>query len=273
MGVRTPSYKAGFYAPERGGRAAYPQLWRGCVGAWNPGLGPSGLVLRDWGGRKNNGVLTNGPVWSTSTGRQAISADGVNDDIISDRSSGLSGDVTASMSVWIYRTGAFEGLAVMTGNSAITLGGMSIDTNVNGPGTVSAEFFGSNGYRVTSSVITANAWVHVAVTKTKGPINTTTALYVNGVERTASSASVNTPSVINAQVRIGSYQSGGFFAGQIADVRIYDRVVLANEINLLARRPGIAYELAPRKFYSLPTPSFSAAWARRQSIIIGGGLH
>jgi hypothetical protein len=75
-----PSYQSGFYAPGRG-VAKHPELWRGCVGAWNPGLGNTGLSLRDWSGGQNNGVLTNGPTWGVSDGRQALTFDGVNDRI------------------------------------------------------------------------------------------------------------------------------------------------------------------------------------------------
>jgi hypothetical protein len=71
-----PSYQSGFYAPGRG-VAKHPELWRGCVGAWNPGLGNTGLSLRDWSGNQNNGTLTNGPTWGVSDGRQALDFDGV----------------------------------------------------------------------------------------------------------------------------------------------------------------------------------------------------
>jgi hypothetical protein len=40
--MANPTYQSGFYAPGRG-TAKYPELWRGCVGAWNPGLGNTGL--------------------------------------------------------------------------------------------------------------------------------------------------------------------------------------------------------------------------------------
>jgi len=51
------TYQNGF-AP-RDGEPLFPELWDGCVGAWNPGLGPSGLTLRDWSPYKNHGTLTN----------------------------------------------------------------------------------------------------------------------------------------------------------------------------------------------------------------------
>jgi hypothetical protein len=53
-----PGTYANGFAP-RDGQAIWPELWRGCVGAWNPGLGPTGLRLYDWSPYRNHGTLTN----------------------------------------------------------------------------------------------------------------------------------------------------------------------------------------------------------------------
>ena len=64
----------------------------------------------------------------------------------------------------------------------------------------------------------------------------------------------------------------GFGAqGIIDDCRIYDRVLTSGEERLLASRRGIAYEMAPRRWSGV-SGGFSAAWALRQNLIIGGGL-
>jgi hypothetical protein len=39
--MANPTYQSGFYAPGRG-TALHPELWDGCVGAWDPGLGNTG---------------------------------------------------------------------------------------------------------------------------------------------------------------------------------------------------------------------------------------
>jgi hypothetical protein len=56
-----PSFKQGFArcAAER----AYPDLWRGLVGAWAPMLGVTGNRLPDWSGYRRNGSVVNG-VWA-----------------------------------------------------------------------------------------------------------------------------------------------------------------------------------------------------------------
>jgi hypothetical protein len=98
-----PSYQSGFYAPGRG-VAKHPELWDGCVGAWNPGLGNTGLSLRDWSGSQNNGTLTNGPTWGVSEGRQALTFDGVNDfvDFSNVGSPIIPATADFSISMWVY---------------------------------------------------------------------------------------------------------------------------------------------------------------------------
>jgi hypothetical protein len=54
------SYSTGF-AP-RDFPALNPSLYKGLLFAWDPGLGPSGKTLVDWGGKKANGTLTNSTV-------------------------------------------------------------------------------------------------------------------------------------------------------------------------------------------------------------------
>ena len=278
MGVRTPSYQAGFYAPERGGRPAYPQAWRGCVGAWNPGLGQSGSVLREWSGRKNNGVLTNGPVWSTSTGRQAISFDATND-YVDLQGTVLTTGAPFSICWWEYitaNTNEFPSRIClrMVGTSDIFLvlrpKSHAGYANLSWGRSPSSNTIKSTDVSTTAASV--GVWKHFAIAGSD-PGTTVASNYrvhEDGLQKTAISGGAYGTVAVN---RIAWDGSNDGTTAQLSDVRIYSRALSANEISLLARRPSIAYELAPRKFYSLPTPSFSAAWARRQSIIIGGGLH
>lgn len=52
----TPSWKQGFAG--RAAESAYPGLWKGLVSAHSPGLGKTGLTLRDISGYGNHGLLT-----------------------------------------------------------------------------------------------------------------------------------------------------------------------------------------------------------------------
>ena len=270
MGVRTPSYQAGFYAPERGGRAAYPQLWRGCVGAMNSGLGPSGLVLRDWGSRKNHGVLTNGPVWSTSTGQQAISLDGVNDYI-----QAPSSPAPSSFSILMHIT-------INPGASGIELAGNYSSGTARGWGlwvnaSTMLDFFiygASGSIDLSAGSFNRGVRVCLAVVFSFAGNTCTRQQYINGRLISTNTAAVGSISAASAFTQIGTYNSAAslLLSGSVHEFLEYNRALSTDEMKLLAQRPGIAYELAPRRFISLPSPSFSAAWALRQSIIIGGGL-
>jgi len=50
-----PTYHGGY--ARCAADSAAPGMWRGCVGAWYPTLGPTGVTLRDVSGRHNDGTL------------------------------------------------------------------------------------------------------------------------------------------------------------------------------------------------------------------------
>ena len=252
MGVRSPSYQAGFYAPERGGRPAYPGPWRGCVGAWNPGLGPSGLVLREWSGRKNHGTLTNGPVWSTSTGRHGIELDGVNDSININR---IQFDSAYSLSCYFLQKAVVE-TRIIFGDSTDSgpfIGSLASATTISYRGITGAVL----GYTVPA--MAANVLYHLTVTRS--PANLIR-VFLNGAESSSGGQTQATPFSLNL---LGSYFTPSLgLRGLLSDVLAHTRALSASEISLLARRPSIAYELAARRFISLPPSS-----ARLRRILTG----
>lgn len=146
----------------------------------------------------------------------------------SSRNSGYSGDVRMSITAWINPdTVSTTRNVVYVGDSATTLAAAGLAVGSGGSGTLAARFDAStNGYTTATGVVAASAWQHIALTKAPGAINTTTKLYLNGVEVASASASANTPNVTDAIVRIGS-NSGGTnrFDGKLNDVRFYDRVL------------------------------------------------
>jgi hypothetical protein len=56
---------------------------------------------------------------------------------------------------------------------------------------------------------------------------------------------------------------GGGHNGFIGDIGVYNRALSPNEIRLLASRPGIAYELAPRRRSSV---AVAASTSRRYGV-------
>ena len=249
--MANPTYQSGFYAPGRG-TAKYPELWRGCVGAWNPGLGNTGLVLRDWSGNQNNGVLTGGPTWGVSGGRQALSFDGSNDYVdCGDVLNQTTNDFT--LSVWIKTTQTSRGYILSKQEFSAAAG---YHLEINGTGVGKARVGISDGtnaaFDSTSTGYNDGGWHHVLVVFDRSGVAT---FYKDGIADGSSSIVTASGDTSNTQpfvIGANSDHVNALYTGQLSGIRVYNRALSLNEIRLLAQRPGIAYERAPRKFYSLP---------------------
>ena len=243
------SYANGF-AP-RDGSPLYPSLWKGCVGAWNPGLGVSGLTLRDQSGFNRHGTLTGGPTFAANQGKYALSFDGV-DDICSFSALDLrSGNSTYSFWANPSDTSANRGIL----HGAVWYSGIRYNSGV--------QYYDTNNanIRVTGSS-TLNIWTHVVFTVNNGTLTA----YVNGVDTSQSIAAVGLKfDGIGWDYLVSDLGSPRVMQGLLDDVRIYNRALSPKEIRTLATRRGIAYEMAPRR-----RSSAQVTTNRRRRIIIGG---
>ena len=233
-----PTYQSGFYAPGRG-TALHPELWDGCLGAWNPGLGPSGLVLRDWSGANRH---------ATGTGAFVVSGTGysVQGNVVGDIFSASIASLPQpwSLSIWCYRSSYLGSQNAFT--LAPTSGSLSafypFDTYA---GNGIRWFFGSNIVDQNSGAVPV-CWHHfMLVSRT----TTNHEAYVNGVSVGTSSTS----QTLGPNITIGILGWVGVqvFSGNVDDVMLF-RSDKSKSVNKFATRRGIAYERAPRKFYSLP---------------------
>ena len=235
------SYLNGF-AP-RDGQPLYPSLWTGCVGAWNPGLGPSGLVLRDQSGFSRHGTLTNGPTFAASQGKYAMSFDGVDDyvDLGNSTQYRLGPSNSFSICAWADITLGSSNRVIM-GNGFSTKGYHVRLTTSN-----TIRFIvlstGSDYVFSDSSVITSR-WYHVAGVWNK----TNTIVYVDGICFAGFTAGGTLGDfAVTTNLFIGQSENAGFALGKIDDSRFYNRALSPDEIRTLATRRGIAYEMAPRR--------------------------
>ena len=269
------SYANGF-AP-RDGQPLYPELWRGCVGAWAPCLGPSGLTLRDWSGRGNHGTLTNmdpGTDWVASQGRYALDLDGSNDRVEIPASSTFNNQ-----------------------NFSITIR-IFMRANINAVKTIlDLDHAGSNNWVIQSESAATTARYYLAYmqtglgfTATNGssngiaiPLNRFSILtytkvgktivgYLDGVPvwTPAEVASESVQFLATSAMRIGTVVNNAFAQErhvncQIDSVTIHNRGLTLHEIRLLASRRGIAYELAPRRRSSVAVAAFN----RRRRLLLG----
>lgn len=246
------SYANGF-AP-RDGRPLYPELWRGCVGAWNPGLGVSGLTLRDQSGFQNNGVLTNGPTWAASQGKYAMSMNiAVANQYVTATGRGTT-TAESTLAMWLQLS-AYSTYGSIPFHADANYW-VQLATN----GTM--IYTGGPNFTIPSTAWTDGLWRHLAfVVKSDG-----TKVYINGLQ--AGSDATKIPGTIDAtEIWIGRYRGGDFWShkGQLDDVMTYRRPLSPQEIRTLATRRGIAYEMAPRR-----RSSSAVTTNRRRRIIIGG---
>ena len=255
-----PGTYANGFAP-RDGRPLYESLWKGCVGAWNPGLGVTGLTLRDQSRFQNTGTLTNGPTWAASSGKYALSFDGTNDHVIvSHAQSFVVSRLT--LAAWLYvntntNNDAYFGKTTSTSWND----GFGLDTYY----TTGKLNFWVNGYNTgnarDANTIQLGKWFHVSGTYDGAAVK----IYIDGKEtgsRAYSTAISNSSQVLTfGQMSDAAYNCDG----NTDDIRIYNRALSAQEIRTLATRRGIAYELAPRR-----RSSSAVTTNRRRRIIIGG---
>lgn len=267
------SYANGF-AP-RDGQPLYPELWRGCVGAWAPCLGPTGLTLRDWSGYRRNGLfsaMTASGAWVIAD-RPSLFVSNLSSERIAVDSTGWS---TAQGSVcgWIRKTVASASnndyviWSKVTSSSdrflfeIETFSNDSVGTNlqVTGGFGTNADI---NNIALNPTATTLNAWLHVGLTWSAGsPLR----LWVNG-RNTASTVNNYAAQSQTAIEYFGNYSSGSFsFGGNLDDMRRYDTALTASEFRLLATRRGIAYEMAPRR-----RSSSAVQFNRRRRLLVGAG--
>jgi len=270
------TYQNGF-AP-RDGQPLYPSLWKGCVGAWNPGLGPSGLTLRDNSGFGNNGTLTNGPTYAASQGKYAMSFDGVNDYVDYGTEINIYGLSKFSCSFWLYKTANTSAPVVNHYSSGVS---GTADYFGAGAGSVIPKatcYFGGStvdNYRGFESAdcITLNQWIHV-VFSVDLVTTANTICTVNGLNKSLTVITSGTPPTTfkaknaipwTTSKLVGVAGSPAYSTLVCDDVMLFSSFLSRETHRLLATRRGIAYEMAPRRRSSVQVTT-----NRRRRIIIGG---
>lgn len=237
---RSGTYQSGF-AP-RDFEPAYPGLWRGCVGAWAPCLGPTGVTILDWSGNRRHGTLTNmtmSSAWTPKQGPYSLLFDASNDHITMPVPVTAASDLT--WSIWANLNSVASYGEIMSGQSdlhelrfASDLGTFDVAWN-----------FPATGWRTNGGpTVVAGTWYHVALSVTgAGATN----LYVNGKSVATSTSDHSTT---DTAMYIGRRTSSLYFNGWLDDWRVYNRVLNGNEVRLLSTRRGIAYEPALRRGHS-----------------------
>lgn len=253
------TYANGF-AP-RDGMPLYQGLWHGCVGAWNPGLGPTGLSLRDWSGRGNHGTLTNmdaGTDWVSDSGRTVLDFDGSNDYVTTACGKAVVGS-RLSYSMWIKlqsfstQNAVFSVADTFNSGSPFVLFQADSATNM--------KWYANSNYQVGigSISIVIGEWYHMGITYDGAAWRA----YKNGKFHGSYTGVIGTNTGTTMYIGSGYYFP---WPGRINDVLAYNRMLTDGEMALLGTRQGIAYEMAPRRRTYLAT---AATTNRRRRILLG----
>lgn len=235
--VAIPSYKSGFYSPKRGGVPKYPELWRGCVGAWCPSLGPTGLRLMDQSLYGNHGTLTNmepASDWVVSNGVGALEFDGTNEyvDLSYRPLQNVSPRAAGCVSIWFSAT-AFSRSNGLFGS--LDLGdrlALFIDSSNN----LIFDYAGSSEgtSRLTVAGLSWSAGELYNIVATSG-MNSGMRLYRNGVI-VGSNAGNSTIASVSPLCYIGTIRTGSWeFQGRVFSCSLWNRALTDSQCVSLYR--------------------------------------
>jgi hypothetical protein len=100
--------------------------------------------------------------------------------------------------------------------------------------------------------------------------NASTQIWINGVAQSVTVTGNGGASATGSGMTtfwIGREIANGYQIGSYVDLAVHNRLLSNNEIKTLAMRPGIAYELAPRRRSSVQVAAFN----RRRRLLVGAG--
>lgn len=212
-----------------------------CVDAGSPrSYAGSGTIWTDVSGSGYNGILTNGPVYTSSSANSYFTFDGVDDFSISSGLQTFGNSMT--WEAWVYLTGNVNPYNMFMGRYLPYFSFYNAD-----------RFYFSNYISdvqqtiQTSAILSQNTWYQGVFTTSYSAPNTTMKIYVNGVE-SASQAYSGTQNNFGYGFMIGDGNNGANaswypFKGRIGNVKVYNRTLSATEIlqnfNAMRGRYGI----------------------------------
>jgi hypothetical protein len=242
---------------ESGPTAAPNSLDYGLVGHWNFEEG-SGQTIYDRSGNGNAGTLgasssvgTDDPTFGlghdangeTGTG---VNMDGVDDYVNAGNGSSLGINNEITISVWInpssLKSGVYNPFVAKAGS---TLGFALWTYGATNPESYVGNGSAWTGHLTSSTPLSLNQWNHLVVTWSVE--NNIGIMYLNGIKTgsTTVSAWSNASGVNLSFGRSGAYAGTNTFDGSMDEVRIYNRAISANEVNLLynGKRPLLELDM------------------------------
>jgi len=188
----------------------------GLVGSWHMNES-SGTVASDMSGNSNNGILTNGPTWTTGKFGSALSFDGT-DDYVDINDFQLGGEITVEG--WIYPKSHQNWQRLLDFGNGPASDNIVFAASQGTTGQPLLDVYvGSTYYRASSSdPITLNSWHHLVGVLGGKKVK----LYVDNVLK----ADVTGPAGLNNLIRTNNFigksnwSADSYFNGSIDEVRI-----------------------------------------------------
>ena len=195
------------------------------VGSWSFEEG-SGTIAADSSGNNNNGILMNGPTWTTGQVGGALSFDGSDDYVIINKN--ITGGFTGlTAEVWVFPTKTATN--IFGGSNYAFL--LHLHTNVGAAFYLVGEDGTASGYiNYKSGAIKLNQWNYIVATWDGSVMR----LFVNTEIQNQQNFNGGSTGKLRSSlsVTIGNYfnSSQTYFGGLIDEPRIYNRALSAEEI-------------------------------------------
>ena len=176
----------------------------------------------------NNGTLTNG-VGFESTNGGTWKFDGVDDRIVTQASSVLGTFSDWSMDAWIkYETSGYSGWMIVVDQTTYSQYRKNIMVWLSSDATNKKIAMYDGSFQYSASTIPVSTWTHIAAT-TEG---NTAKMYINGKLDVTRTFNWSNTSDVTEYMGIGGQQTNSSykFNGNIAVVKIYDKVLTAEEV-------------------------------------------
>jgi len=215
------------------------RLTDGLVGLWSfDGKDMYQTTAIDRSGNGNNGTLTNGPTPTDGKIGQALDFDGVDDSVVVTDTTNFDGPAAITYSAWINTSSSTKEQIIVAKSRAEQELSATFNLRKRSDNSIALYRHTSSNpvtARSQANSITTNTWQHVVVTWT-GVVGVTNNahLYIDGTEVSYASTGVGSGTAGDDSARdlsIGKSEAGTYgFEGKLDDVRVYNRVLSADEI-------------------------------------------
>lgn len=248
-----------------GESSRYPELWRGCIGAWAPFLGASGSRQHDLSRSRAWQNATSLPTYDLRDGVNAIVG---NPTISATTPAHFLSLTEATFFCWVYKSAQGDNVsaAPLTGANNSRFG-----MQWAGDGTLYSIFEGDGNSNFASRSLTGAGSKLVGAQYKAGLSNAT---WVNGIKVTHANFA---PTTLRTTASTSSLTTDGFSStsanGAIFAMMFWNRRLSDNEMALISR-VGIKglFERRSSRRVNTAAAALNAIYATRQTQLIGGGL-